>query len=100
MRRHEPRLEYPGDAHRHRFGSRLREVVEHDHGQVEVGIALNRRLEALPGAAVPDAPQAALLGDPPTEAVRVGAARVETDGRPDRFEPRATRNPPVIQGDG
>src|SRR4029077_3939129 len=100
MWRREPRLRHPRDAHRHGFGGRFREVVEHDDRQIEVGIALNRGLEALPRATVPDAPQPALLRDAPPKAVGVSAAVVETDGRPARFEPGPTRDAPMVQGDG
>src|SRR5256884_5176371 len=74
--------------------------MEHDHGQVEVGVTLDGGAEALPRTAVTDAPIAALLGNLPAEAVGVSAPAVEADGGPARLEPGPTRDLPVIQPNG
>src|SRR2546422_7324945 len=59
---------------------RLLEVIEHDRGQVEVGVTLDGGAEALPRAAVTDAPVAPLLRDLPAEPVGKSAAVVEAHG--------------------
>src|SRR2546429_3512586 len=68
-----------------------------DHGQVEVGVTWEGGAEALPRAAVTDAPIAALLGNLPAEAVGVSTPAVEADGSPARLEPGPTRDLPVVQ---
>src|SRR6185437_1026838 len=92
VRRGQSRLHDPGDRHRHRLGQRLLEVIQHDHGEVEIGVALDRGSEALPGPAVTDAAIAPLLGDLPAESVRVRAPAVQADRRPARLEPGPTRD--------
>src|SRR5439155_2574121 len=76
------------------------EIIEHDYGQVEVGVPLDGGAEALPCAAVTEAPIAALLGSLPAEAVGVSAPAVEADGSPARLEPGPTRDLPMIQPNG
>ena len=82
MRRCQRRLEETRDAERQSLGVRLRQVGQYDDSKIEIGITLNRGLEATPGAGVSDTPMAALLGEVPTEAIRVSAITVQLDRCP------------------
>jgi len=69
-------------------------------GRVEVRITLNGGLEAQPGAAVPDPPIAALLGEIPAETVGVRATVVEPDRCPAHLQTGAAEHLPMVESDG
>src|SRR3954471_15763515 len=67
LRHGQPGLDQSGKNGRNTFGIRLTLVRQHDDGKAEVGIALEGRVEAAPGAAVSDPPVSPLLEDVPAQ---------------------------------
>ena len=82
MRRTNRRFHDPGDSLRDGTRVRLGQVRQHDHREIELGIAIDGRLEALPRAGVADPGMVSLRGQVPAEPVGIRPAAVELDRRP------------------
>ena len=99
MWRCQRRLQDSRNARGDPFRVRFVQIRQHNDGQIEVGIPLNRPLKPTPRSAVANPSIAPLLRELPAQPIGVGPTFIQPNRGPARLETSAARGLLMVEGD-